>query len=284
MNYADLKLGTWYPMGGMIKIVEGMVSLAEELGVEIKYNCEVRNLNVKNGKVSVVETSQGEFECDFVVGGADYNHIEQNLLSKEYRRYTPKYWENRDMAPSSLLFYCGLEKKLENFLHHTLFFDESFDLHAKEIYKEPKWPSKPLFYTNCTSRTDPGVAPANGETLTILIPIAPGLEEDNEEIREKYFEIIRERTLALTGQDLSEKLSIKRSYAVNEFKADYNAFKGNAYGLANTLKQTAIFKPSLKSKKVKNLFYTGQLTVPGPGVPPSLISGEVTAKVLSESI
>lgn len=284
MNYADLKLGTWYPMGGMIKVVEGMVSLAEEMGVEIKYNCEVSKLSVTNNKVTVVETNQGDFSCDFVVGGADYNHIEQQLLDKEYRRYTPKYWDTRDMAPSSLLFYCGLDKKLDNFLHHTLFFDESFDVHANEIYKDPQWPSKPLFYTSCTSKTDPDVAPETGESLTILIPLAPGLKEDNDEIREKYFSIVRDRTLQLTGQDIAENLSFKKSYALNEFKSDYHAFKGNAYGLANTLKQTAIFRPSIRSKKVKNLFYTGQLTVPGPGVPPSLISGQVTAKVLTESI
>jgi len=284
MNYADLKLGTWYPMGGMIKVVEGMVSLAEEMGVEIKYNCEVSKLSVTNNKVTVVETNQGDFSCDFVVGGADYNHIEQQLLDKEYRRYTPKYWDTRDMAPSSLLFYCGLDKQLDNFLHHTLFFDESFDVHANEIYKDPQWPSKPLFYTSCTSKTDPDVAPETGESLTILIPLAPGLKEDNDEIREKYFSIVRDRTLQLTGQDIAENLSFKKSYALNEFKSDYHAFKGNAYGLANTLKQTAIFRPSIRSKKVKNLFYTGQLTVPGPGVPPSLISGQVTAKVLTESI
>ena len=284
MNYADLKLGTWYPMGGMISVVEAMVSVAKELGVEFKYDCEVKSITIKNDRVRSVATSQGEMTADYVVGGADYNHIEQQLLPQEYRRYSEKYWETRDMAPSSLLFYCGYNRKLDNFLHHTLFFDESFDLHAKEIYKDPKWPTKPLFYTSCTSKTDPDVAPANGESLTILVPLAPGLEEDNEEIRDRYFEIIRERALKITGQDIAEGLEFKQSYALNEFKKDYHAFKGNAYGLANTLKQTAIFRPSIKNKKVKNLFYTGQLTVPGPGVPPSLISGEVTAKVLMSTI
>ena len=284
MNYADLKLGTWYPMGGMYSVVQGMVDLAESLGVDIKLDQEVKSIEVNNGKANRVITATGEFECDYVVGGADYHHIEHSLLAPEYRQYSEKYWDKRDMAPSSLLFYIGLNKKLDSFIHHTLFFDEPFDLHAREIYKDPKWPTRPLFYTSCTSRTDPTVAPAEGESLTILIPLAPDLKEDTEEIRDRYFELIKSRIREITGEDIEDSIDFYQSYAVNDFKNDYHSYKGNAYGLANTLKQTAIFRPSIKNKKVSNLYYTGQLTVPGPGVPPSLISGEVVAKQLLKSI
>ena len=287
MNYADIKLGTWYPQGGMFKIVEGMHSLAQELGVVFLFNREAIAINVENGKATSVSTKHilenGEeliekFEADVVIGGADYHFIETALLSPNYRTYNEEYWNKRVMAPSSLLYYIGLNKKLDNILHHSLFFDVDFGLHGDEIYKDPKWPSAPLFYVSATSVSDDTVAPANGENLFFLIPVAAGLEGDTEALRQKYFDQIATRFEAITGQTIRDAIVYQRSYAVSDFVSDYNAFKGNAYGLANTLLQTAILKPSLKSKRVSNLYYTGQLTVPGPGVPPSLISGEVVCK------
>jgi phytoene desaturase len=277
MNYADISLGTWYPMGGMHKIVEGMVKLAEAQGVNFYYNADVQKIEVDNSYARKVITTKASFEADIVVAGADYHHVEKHLLEKGLQSYSENYWNTRVMAPSSLIFYLGINKKLHNLRHHNLFFDEDFKIHAKEIYESPQWPSRPLFYVSAPSKTDPSVAPEGCENVFILIPVAPGLE-DTEAIRDKYYTMVMNRLEKLTGQTIQEAVLYKRSYAHNDFKTDYNAFKGNAYGLANTLMQTAILKPSLKSKKVKNLFYTGQFTVPGPGVPPSLISGQVVAE------
>lgn len=278
MNYADIVLGTWYPMGGMHEIVKGMVALAEEKGVKIHLGADVSHINVKNGIAKDVTLKNGDkFEADVVIGAADYHHIDSKLLAPDVRNYDEKYWDNRVMAPSSLLFYLGVDKKLDNLTHHCLFFDEQMGPHADAIYKNPRWPERPLFYLSAASKTDPSVAPEGKENLVILIPLAPNLE-DGEEIREKYYHMVMDRLEKLTGQEIRSHVIYKRSYAHSDFKADYNAFKGNAYGLANTLLQTAILKPSLKSKKVKNLYYTGQLTVPGPGVPPTIISGHVVSK------
>ncbi len=277
MNYADISLGTWYPMGGMHKIIEGMVELAQSKGVVFKYNEEVQKIEVNGCEAKKVITSQDEYEAEIVVAGADYHHVEKQLLDPTLRSYDENYWNKRVMAPSSLIFYLGINKKLHNLRHHNLFFDEDFKPHAKEIYESPKWPSKPLFYVSVPSQTDASVAPEGCENVFILIPVATGLE-DTEEVRNTYYTIVMNRLEKLTGQSIRDAVVYKRSYAHNDFKADYHAFKGNAYGLANTLMQTAILKPSLKSKKVKNLFFTGQLTVPGPGVPPSLISGQVVAE------
>ncbi len=277
MNYADISLGTWYPKGGMHKVIEGMVKLAEEKGVKFLYKQEVRSIEIANNVVKQVITDKGKFEADVLVAGADYHHVETQLLEAQYRSYTDEYWDSRTLAPSSLIFYLGLNKKLPNSLHHTLFFDVDFMRHAKEIYSNPKWPSDPLFYVSVPSKTDDTVAPEGYENVFILIPVAHTLE-DSEEIREKYYNMVMDRFERLSKQNIRESVVYKRSYAHKDFMSDYHAFKGNAYGLANTLMQTAILKPSLKSKKVKNLFYTGQLTVPGPGVPPSLISGQVVAK------
>ena len=283
MNYADIVLGTWYPMGGMHKIVEGMTSLAIEKGVEFILDCEVKELKSLNGKVVKAITNKGDFEADYFISGADYNHTDQVLLKKDDKNYTEEYWEKRKMAPSSLLFYLGVDKRISGLKHHNLFFDESFDIHAKEIYDNPKWPSKPLFYTCVPSITDPSVAPEGMENIFLLMPVAPDLN-DEEEIREKYYNIMMERLEKATGQEIRSHVIYKKSYAHSNFKEDYHAYKGNAYGLANTLMQTAILKPSLRNKKLKNFFYTGQLTTPGPGVPPSLISGQVVADELLKEL
>ena len=279
MNYGDIKLGTWYPVGGMYNVVEGMVELATSLGVKFIYNSPVDSLEVKNGIITSVKAAGKNYEAPYVLASADYQHVEQQLLPAEYRTYSEKYWNSRVLSPSSLIFYLGIDKKLEGIEHHTLFFDQDFSKHADAIYAKPGWPENPALYFSCTSKTDPTVAPEGMENLFVLIPVAPGLE-DSEEIREKYFQIILKRFNHLTGQDISKNIVFKRSYAHADFESDYNAFRGNAYGLANTLLQTAFLKPKMKSKKVKNLYYTGQLTVPGPGVPPALISGEIVAKLI----
>jgi phytoene desaturase len=286
MNYADIKGGTWYPQNGMYSIVDGMVKVAKSLGVQFKLGEEVMHVEVENGTANKVVTRLNDtgieniYSFDVLIGAGDYHHIETNLLEKKYQSYSKKYWDSRVLAPSSLLFYVGLNKKLNGVTHHSLFFDTDFSVHGNEIYNNPMWPSNPLFYASVPSVTDASVAPVGCENLFLLIPIAAGLEGDTAEIREKYFNILMDRLEKKWGQSIKDAIIYKRSYAVADFKNDYHSFKGNAYGLANTLLQTAFLKPSCKSKKVKNLYYTGQLTVPGPGVPPSLISGEVVANLI----
>ena len=281
MNYADIKLGTWYPKGGLNAVAIGMYKLAITLGVKTIFNADVQKINIENGKaVSVNYLINGEvktIEADAIISAADYHFTETKLLEKKYRTYSDAYWDKRVLAPSSLLYYVGLNKKLKNVQHHSLFFDVDFAKHGNEIYKTPMWPTEPLFYVCASSVTDAEVAPEGGENLFFLIPVAAGLEGDDEKLRDKYFDIIVKRFEEQTGEKIKDAIVFKKSFAIADFKSEYNSFKGNAYGLANTLMQTAILKPSLKSKKISNLYYAGQLTVPGPGVPPSLISGEVAA-------
>lgn len=279
MNYADFCMGTWYAKGGMISVVNGMIELARELGVQFHTQANVSAINVnEKGKVSSIYVNGEIISTRLIISGADYKHSE-SLLPEEFRTYTETFWSKKIMAPSSLLFYVGISKKLKNVLHHTLFFDASFDDHAIEIYDKPSWPANPLFYASFPSMTDDSVAPAGHEAAIFLIPLAPDLTDD-EETREKYFNIIIARLESLTKQTVRDHIVFKRSYCVKDFKEDYNSFKGNAYGMANTLLQTAFLRPKLKSKKVKNLFFTGQLTVPGPGVPPSLISGKLVSDII----
>ena len=283
MNYTGLKVGTYYPDGGFFAVVKAFENLAIEKNVQLCCDSEVSSINVQNKQVKSLTVNGKDVDFDMVVAGADYHHVEQKLLEKQYRNYSESYWDKREMAPSSLLFYVGVNKKLKNLNHHTLFFDQDFDEHAKEIYDDPAWPKKPLFYMSCSSITDKEVAPEGMENLVFLIPLAPGLKDSNE-MREKYFSMILTRLKKLTGNDILNHIVVKKSYCVSDFEKDYHAFKGNAYGLANTLRQTAILKPRLKNRKINNLFYTGQLTVPGPGVPPSIISGQIVAEEVHKKL
>lgn len=276
MNYADIRLGTWYPMGGMHQLVTAMVALAMEMDVNILLNTEVLRLDIHDRTVSGVETAKGRFEADIVVAGADYRHVDQELLPPGYAGYSPRYWETRKMAPSCLLYYVGVNRELPRLLHHNLFFEHDLAGHARAIYDQPSWPEHPLYYACCPSKTDASVAPEGMENLFFLIPTAPGLE-DTPAVREHYFHQLIERTGRFCGTDFRKDIVFQKSYAASDFITDYHAFKGNAYGLANTLRQTALLKPSITSRKISNLFFTGQLTVPGPGVPPAIISGQVVA-------
>lgn len=280
MNYADFGLGTFHPKKGMYQVILAMESLAKELGVTIKVNSPIEKIIVQNEEAKGIVSNGKNYYSDIVVSGADYHHTE-TLLDKSLRQYSENYWEKKTFAPSSLLFYVGFNKKLKNVNHHTLFFDVDFDVHAEAIYDNPKWPENPLFYASFPSITDNSVAPEGKEAGIFLIPLAPGLE-DTPELRLQYFNKIIDRFENLTSQNVRNNIIFKESFCLNDFIKDYNSYKGNAYGMANTLLQTAFLRPKIKSGKVKNLFFTGQLTVPGPGVPPSLISGKLVADLVTK--
>jgi phytoene desaturase len=280
MNYADFKLGTWHPKGGMYEVVKGMTTLAKSLGVKIQTNAEVKQIDIENKQVTSVKTFDASYDCDILLSGADYHHTE-TLLPKHLRQYSETYWDKKIFAPSALLFYVGFDKKLKNVSHHTLFFDTDFDAHAKTIYDTKEWADKPLFYASFPSITDNSSAPDGKEAGIFLIPIAPD-SEDTPEIREHYFMQLIERIESITGESIIPHVLFKESYCVANFKSDYHSYKGNAYGMANTLMQTHVLRPKLKSKKVNNLYFCGQLTVPGPGVPPSIISGKIVSDLITK--
>lgn len=277
MNYADMKLGTWYPMGGMVQVANAMHQLAIELGVQFHFNETVTGIKAWGNEAGIVSTDRQDLNADNIILACDYHHAETELLPDAYKNYSYGYWDKREMAPSCLLYYVGIDRKIDALQHHNLFFDAPFDAHAAALYTKPEWPDNPLMYLCCPSKTDASVAPEGCENLFILIPVAPGMQ-DTEAIRNQYFETAIQRIAQRTGIDIKPHINYMRSYAHNDFVTDYNAFKGNAYGLANTLRQTALLKPSIRNKKLHNLYYAGQLTVPGPGVPPALISGEIVAK------
>jgi phytoene desaturase len=284
MNYADIVLGSWYPQGGMYEVSKAFYKTGIEQGVQYRFDEEVQSVHVLNGgKISLTIQTGDTLNFDYIIAGADYHHVESDLLNAASRSYEEKYWNERSLAPSTLLYFLGFDRVIPHLAHHSLFFDASFDAHAKEIYDRPAWPADPLFYTNSSSLSDETCAPPGHHNLVALIPVSTELT-DTDEIKQKYLDIILNRLTLHTGFDVKAHLVYQRSYAQRDFIKDYHSFKGNAYGLANTLMQTGPLRPAIQSKKIKNLYYAGQLTVPGPGVPPAIISGEIVANFIHKQI
>ena len=280
MSHVDFKLGVWYPMGGIGKLVEAMQKVAEQNGAEFIFNSPVNKIKVEAGMVKSVLTKSQEFEADIVVCNADYPYAETNLLDKNNWSYSRKYWDSRKIAPSAYLLYLGLDKRIDSLIHHNLYFDKNWENHFNQIFHKPKWPDNPSYYVSCTSKTDKSVAPKGHENMFILVPVAAGLE-DTQRTREKYFLKVLKHLENLIGESIIDSIVLKRIFAHNDFIDRYNAFKGTALGLAHTLRQTAIFRPQHESKKVKNLYYTGHYNHPGIGVPMVIISSQIISKIIS---
>jgi len=285
MNYGDIKKGTWYPEGGMYKIAEAFSSLSKELGVEHILGDPIVKLDIKNKSIKSATSKSGKiFNSDYFLAGLEYPFVQTKLLDEKHRSYNLNYWSKKHVAPSALIFYLGLSSKVKNIEHHNLFFDKDFDKHLIEIFDNKVLPSEPLFYVCCPSKTDSSIVPNDDmENIFILIPIGPG-SEDSQSIRDKYFDQVINRMEIITKQKIKNKIIVKKSFCVNDFVNRYNAYKGNAYGLANTLLQSAVFKPKIKDKIIRNLFYTGHFTVPGPGLPPAIISGKIASNEILKDI
>ena len=282
MSHVDLELGVFFPDEGMAGAAQGFVKLCNELGVKLITGEEVLKIDTKAGKAVGVRTDKGYHQADVVVSGADYHHIDREVLPKSDASYSERYWEKRVVAPSMFIAYLGIGRKLKHLEHHNLYFAENWHTHFDTIFKNPSWPDNPCFYLSCISKTDPKSAPEHGENVFLLVPVAPGLD-DSDAQRQRYLAHVLEHVKEVTGEDLTKDVEVQRIYTHRDFIHDYHAFKGTALGLSHTLMQTAIFRPSNRSKHIENLFHTGQYIHPGVGVPMVLIASEIVAQEINKA-
>ncbi len=282
LTHCDLNLGIWYPMGGYGSVMQAVYKLAQEQGASFQFDTDVKRIQVNGGVATGVSTSQGAVDADLVVNTADYWHGEMHMLPERYRTYGRRYWERRTLAPASYLIFLGLDTKLDALVHHNLYLNPDWDSYFEQVFgSRPRWPDDPSYYVSCQSHTDPSMAPEGGENLTILVLVAPGLE-DTEEIRRRYYDKIMSHFEGLIGVNVREHVVTKRIFAHNDFASYFNAYKGTSLGLAHTLRQTAILRPRHRSKKVDNLYYAGHYTHPGVGVPVTLISAQIAHRLIRD--
>jgi len=280
MSHVDFNLGVYYPDGGMGAVVDGVVELGEELGVTYETGREVTGITRAHDDF-VVETAAETYRPDRVVVNADYAHAEQELLPEHERQYDDDYWDSRTYAPSAFLMYLGVEGDVEELAHHTLVFPTDWEGHFEQIFERPAWPDDPAYYLCVPSKTDDSVAPEGHSNLFVLVPLAPGLE-DSEQLREQYRETVLTDIAENTGVDLRDRIVVEEQFGVDDFGERYNATEGTALGLAHTLRQTSLLRPSNRSSAVDGLYFTGSFTTPGIGVPMCLISGQHTAEALAD--
>lgn len=267
----------------MRKVVESLYELAESLGVEFKFNEPVEKLEINENVVKKVVTHRRTYESDLVIVTADYPHAEMNLLDPDYQSYNQKYWEERVISPSSMVVYLGVDFKVDKLLHHNLFLNKDWETGFDYIFdpKKAEWPENPSYYVNVPSKTDKTAAPEGSDTIYILIPLAPGMD-DTPDLRENLYNSILDDLESKIGINIREHIVVKKLFAINDFKKRYNAYKGTAFGLTHTLKQTALWRPAHRSKKVENLYYSGQYTHPGIGVPMVMVSSQILAREIIE--
>lgn len=283
MAHIDFNLGVWYPKGGLGSVVDGIFKLSKELRVQYKYDAEVSKINGDKNlkKANSLVLSNGEIiSADLIIANADYHHVEMNLIDEDFRTYDEPFWKKSTVAPSAFVAYLGINKKLKKLDHHNLFLGNDWEKYFDSIFENPEWPDKPTYYLCVPSKNDDSVAPKGKENVFITVPIASGLE-DNPELRDKFFEKIIIDVEEVTGEKIFDNIEYKKFFSINDFRTDYNAYKGTALGLSHTLFQSAFFRPRMKSQKLNNLYYCGQYVHPGIGVPMALIVAEVLDSKLS---
>lgn len=281
LSYVDMGLGVYYPEGGFGAVARGFESLCKDLGVNFKYDEEAKEIISSDNKAKLIKTSKGEYSADVVVANADYQHVEATLLNSRDSSYDNKYWEKSDVSPSGLIMLVGVDKKLKNLLHHTLFFDVDWDEHFK-LLRQGVWSSEPLFYVSTPSLSDKSVAPNGKENLFVLAPQSAGVHPSKSELAETEKNILN-RISKQVGIDISNHVKTRKTLTADYFEKTFNSYKGNAFGLSHTLKQSAVFRPKIQSQKLKNLYYVGQYTNPGTGVPMVVLSGKVTANLIQSN-
>jgi phytoene desaturase len=281
MSHVDFNMGVYYPDGGMGSVVDGIVELAEELGVEFVTDQPVTEIAGRKGAFAVRTEHGEEYLADRVVSNADYAHTEQDMLPPEKRQYDADYWDSRTYAPSAFLLYLGVEGDVDELAHHSLVLPTDWSDHFETIFDRPAWPDDPAYYLCVPSKTDDSVAPEGHSNLFALVPIAAGLD-DTPELRDSYRDLVLDDIADNTGVDLRDRIVAEKTFCVNDFTDRYNSMQGTALGMAHTLRQTSLFRPSRKSSKVDGLYFTGSYTTPGIGVPMCLISGQLTADAMGE--
>ncbi len=282
MSHVDYNMGVYYPEGGIGAVVDGIVELGEDLGVEFVTDAEVTGIEGRRGAFAVDTVGGDRYLSDLVVSDADYAHTEQELLPSHKRQYTEEYWESRTFAPSAFLLYLGVEGDVPELEHHTLVLPTTWDEHFEQIFDDPEWPDDPAYYLCVPSKTDDTVAPEGHSNLFALVPIAAGLE-DTPELRESYRDLVLDDIAENTGTELHDRIVLEETFCVDDFADRYNSYQGSALGLAHTLRQTSLLRPSHRSGAVDGLYFTGSTTTPGIGVPMCLISGQLTAEELSKA-
>lgn len=282
MSALDFREGVYYPRGGLYTIIERLVDLGNELGVEYHYNSPVKRIVTADKYAKGITLQSGtHIDADIVISNADLHFTETKLLDKSDRSYPLKYWNKKEAGPSALLMYLGVKGTLPTLEHHNLFFVDDWKTNFDDIFVNKKLPTPASIYVCKPSQTDTTVAPKGHENVFVLVPLPPGVDitaKQLDKVADRYLTQIQD-TMGIP--DLKKRIVSKQLFGPNDFMTKYYAWQGTALGPSHILRQSAMFRTSNKSKKVENLYYVGGSTTPGIGLPMCLIGAELVYKRLA---
>jgi phytoene desaturase len=279
MGHIDFNMGVYYPMGGIYQLVATLAGIARKHGAVIRTDAPANAIRVRGGKADGVELDDGDvLDADLVISNADIHHTETQLLSDDLRDYPSRYWESRQLAPSALILYLGLNDRPNSLLHHNVIFNDNWEASFAELFDSSHWPAHPSYYVCCPSQTDPSLAPDGKSAVFMLMPVSATVSYDECKIEAMADRMLGKADVRLGLSGLKDRIAFKRAYSGADFARDYNSLGGSALGLAHTLKQTALLRPNNRSRKVANLYYVGAGTNPGIGMPICLISAQLAYK------
>ncbi|MCS7143131.1 MAG: phytoene desaturase family protein [Aigarchaeota archaeon] len=285
LNYVKLIGGVYHPIGGIRRVVEAIYGLARSYGVDFILGSEVKKIEVTGGRVRRVYADGHSLDADVVVVNGDYVYFETKLLDHAHRTYDSRYWERKTFTPSALLAFLGVRGEVDNLINHNVVLERDWSENFRQIFddRSPRWPDYASYYVHVPSKTDASAAPKDGEAVYLLIPVASGLEDGERERGRLFTNVLRDLERK-TGDRIEDRIVVKRFFSVQDFSSRFNSYRGSALGLAHTLRQTAFWRPRHRSAKVKNLYYTGQYTHPGIGVPMVLISAEIVREKIRREV
>jgi len=272
--------GLWFPEGGMYALVEAMGALAEELGVRFHLNAPVEEVVTKGDRARGVRVNGEVFASDAVLVGADLPYAYRQLLGGQADGdFHVRKRENLHYTASAYMLYLGVNRKLDNLLHHNFFLSPRYKENFDAIFGEHRLPDDPSFYAVVPSKSEPRMAPEGMESLFVLVPV-PHLKgtkvdwnRDREAFREKVYDLLERRCGVRRGDVVYEK-----ERTPLDWQSEYNLEEGAGFGIGHGIFQVGWFRPPMVSRTLPNVYFVGASTRPGTGVPLVTIGAQLVAE------
>jgi phytoene desaturase len=285
MPYTELAHGVWYPQGGMYRIVEALMAVAQQAGVEFCLETAVERIHVKDNRACGVVLEDGRYlPAEAIVANADLPYVYQQLLPNDGRG---EQLARKRYSCSVITFFWGLDKPYPALQPHTLFLADDYRANFDSIIRDLALPQNPSLYIHAPARLDPTMAPAGQDTLIAIVPVGH-LDENGAQdwpaIRQQARQAIFRRLATLGITDLEQHLKFETNYTPLSWRKRYNLTKGSTHGLCHNLTQLGYLRPSNRHPRYHNLYFVGASTHPGTGIPTALVSARLVAERLCQAL
>ncbi len=285
MPYTELAHGVWYPRGGMYQLVEALMQLARQAGVEFLFDTEVVRIEVERHQARRLVLLDGShLETDLLLANADLPYVYRDLLPQDG---TSKSLAHKRFSCSVISFFWGVDKTYDALSPHTLFLADDYRQNFTSIIRDLDLPENPCLYLHAPARLDPAMSPPGEDTLTAIVPVGhmnENAEQDWGDLRDRARAQVFRRLTQIGINDLESHIKFELTYTPPSWRKRYNLVKGSTHGLSHTLTQLAYFRPHNRHSQYRNLYFVGATTHPGTGLPTALISARLVAERIMDDL